>query len=272
MTHTDDAHAYILGEGQGETERLVEQARRDPALQRALRAGLRAGMTVVDAGCGPGGVARALAQAAGPGGRVYAFDLSEERLAAARQQPPADGAAPIEFLQGDVRSPPLPEGIADLVYCQYVLEYLPDPPRAIAALRRLLKPGGRLVLVDVDGIGLGTWPMPEVVERHAGRLLQVLARTGFDAHVGRKLYAWMRAEGLTDIRAHLEPYTLFPGRADDTEQAAWRQRFEAIRPLAVEAFDDAAQYDAFVSGYLDMLADPGSFKFSLVFTLEGTAG
>lgn len=261
---------YILGEDRAETQRLSEQAAWDDAGARARRAGLRPGMRVVDAGCGPGVVARQLAAIAGPTGSVIGFDLSEERLTSARTAPVAEGSAPLEFRAGNLLSPPVEEGTADFVWCQYVLEYLPQPQLAVDALARLLAPGGRLVIVDVDGIGLGHHPQPDSVAQGLDRLVTTLGATGFDPYVGRKLFSFVRAAGLEDATAWVEPYRVVAGAAPPDEREAWRQRFSALASFGHEAFGGAARYDAFTNDYLHMLDDPGGFHFSLTMVATGT--
>lgn len=261
--------SYILGEARGETERLSTQAQWDDARARAIRAGLRPGMRVVDAGCGPGVVARQLAEIAGPTGSVIAFDQSTERLHAASQAPVAQGLAPLEFRRGDLLSPPVEPGQADFVWCQYVLEYLPEPQRAVNALASLLAPGGRLVIVDVDGIGLGAYPQPPSVESGLQKLVQTLARTGFDPYVGRKLYSFIRQAGLSDATAWVEPYRVHAGPAPADERLAWQQRLAALAPFGHDAFGGEAPYRAFVEDYLAMLDGTDGFHFSMTMVATG---
>lgn len=261
---------YILGEDRGETQRLSEQAAWDDAGARARRAGLKPGMRVVDAGCGPGVVARQLAALAGPTGQVVGFDLSEERLAAARSAPVAEGSAPLEFRSGNLLSPPVEAGSADFVWCQYVLEYLPQPQLAVDALARLLAPGGRLVIVDVDGIGLGHHPQPGSVAQGLDKLVHTLSATGFDPYVGRKLFSFVRVAGLSDATAWVEPYRVVAGAAPPDEREAWQQRFNALASFGHQAFGSADLYNAFTADYLSMLADPGGFHFSLTMIATGT--
>jgi SAM-dependent methyltransferase len=260
---------YILGETAAETARLNVQARSDAVEERLRWAGLAAGMRAVDAGCGPGDTSRTLARLVGPTGSVFGFDMSSVRVDAARAQPAEAGAAPIEYGIGDVQAPPLPEGGADFVVCQWVLEYLATPEKAVAALLKLLKPGGILLIVDADGIGLMNWPTPPVVEQGLPHLVSVLAKTGFDPYVGRKLYSLAMKAGARDVGLLTFPYMQAAGPASPPEQLAWTQRFEALTPLGVQAFGSVEAWKLFTTEYLAMLSDLSTFKFILGVAVRG---
>lgn len=118
---------------------------RDPDVRRAWRDLLRsllppAPASVVDLGCGTGSLTALLA---GEGYDVRGLDLSERMVAAARVKAPG-----VEFLQGDAARAPYPPGSFDVVLVRHVLWALPDPKAALDRWRALLRPGGRLVLIE----------------------------------------------------------------------------------------------------------------------------
>lgn len=102
----------------------------------------RPGERVLDAGCGRGAALLAAAEAVGPDGHVTGIDFAPgmvERTAAATAELPQ-----ITVQWGDAQKPDFPPGSFDLITAALVLFFLPDPPAALAAYRRLLRPGGRL--------------------------------------------------------------------------------------------------------------------------------
>ncbi|MFD1148600.1 methyltransferase domain-containing protein [Saccharothrix hoggarensis] len=118
---------------------------RDPDVRRAWAELLLpllppAPATVIDLGCGTGSLTALVAEA---GHDVRGLDLSERMVAAARAK-----VAGVEFRQGDAAHPPYPPGTFDVVLARHVLWALPDPTAALARWRSLLKPGGRLVLIE----------------------------------------------------------------------------------------------------------------------------
>jgi 2-polyprenyl-3-methyl-5-hydroxy-6-metoxy-1,4-benzoquinol methylase len=114
------------------------------ARQLVASADLSAGAHVLDVATGTGIVARTAAQAIGSTGRVTALDVAESMLAIARSQPAASGAAPIEYLQSTIEDAPLPPGAFHAAFCQQALQFFDDPSRALASIRKALRPEGCL--------------------------------------------------------------------------------------------------------------------------------
>ncbi|PSL55341.1 methyltransferase family protein [Saccharothrix carnea] len=133
-----DAHAATFDED-------ADHGLRDPAVRRAWADLLLPLLpptpaTVVDLGCGTGSLTALLAEA---GHHARGLDLSERMLAAARAKAPG-----IDFRQGDASNPPYQPGSFDVVLVRHVLWALPDPATALARWRALLKPNGRLILIE----------------------------------------------------------------------------------------------------------------------------
>lgn len=117
-----------------------------PARDEVLRqAAVQRGQHVLDMASGTGLLAMHAARVAGPSGRVVAADISERMLAAARLQAHALNLNQIEFVRTEAEAPALDAVSFDVVLCSLGLMYLPDPLRALVAMRRLLRPQGRLV-------------------------------------------------------------------------------------------------------------------------------
>ena len=108
-------------------------------------ANLQAGEAVLDVACGTGAVTRQAARQVGASGQVIALDLNPAMLEVARSVPVAQGAA-VTWVQGSAQSLPFPDGTFDVVLCQHGLPFFPDRPGALAEMRRVLKPGGRLMI------------------------------------------------------------------------------------------------------------------------------
>jgi ubiquinone/menaquinone biosynthesis C-methylase UbiE/mannose-6-phosphate isomerase-like protein (cupin superfamily) len=110
------------------------------------RLNLRPGDQVLDACCGTGASAIPAAEAVGPTGRVLAIDLAGQLLERGRARAAALGLDNVEFREGDFLDPALPEWGFDVVVCVFGIFFVPEMEKGVAALWRLVKPGGRLAI------------------------------------------------------------------------------------------------------------------------------
>ncbi len=138
----DEAAARVL-EAAYLTTDVVEQR---CAVLRSL--GLEPGQHVLDIGCGPGLLVRDLAGSVGEGGRGCGLDLSDAMLGMARRR--CADQAWVSFDQGDAMKLPYEDAAFDAVVSTQVYEYVADIPGALAEIRRVLRPGGRVAILDTD--------------------------------------------------------------------------------------------------------------------------
>jgi arsenite methyltransferase len=110
---------------------------------------IRIGDTVLDIGSGSGTDALIAVGLVGPSGRVIGVDLTEVMRDKLRANAAAAGADNLEVLSGNAEAIPLPDGSVDVVTSNGVLNLVPDKPRAIREIARLLRPGGRLQVADI---------------------------------------------------------------------------------------------------------------------------
>jgi ubiquinone/menaquinone biosynthesis C-methylase UbiE len=254
-------------ESADETRRLLAQEAADPARVRLIATGLKEGMHALDAGCGPGLISETMSELVGPAGRVTGIDMSPERVQESSAR--AAGKPNVSFAVADVRKTGLPDASFDYVWSQFVFEYLPDPQNGLAELLRVTRPGGKVVVADVDGVGLLNWPFPKEIEEGARKVLNAIAGHGFDIHVGRKMFNLFRAAGLRDVRVQLFTHYIVAGAADARLHEDWAIRFRTLEKVVTPLFGSGEAYLAFAEGYLAMLRDPDALKYSVVLVTEG---
>src|SRR5690348_2129704 len=133
------------------------------------RTGVRRAERVLDVACGTGVVARVAAERAGRTGRVTGIDINAAMLGVARLLPAGAGAR-IGWVQGSVVSLPCAEASHDVVLCQLGLQFVPDRPGALAQMRRVLVPGGRLGVSVYGPIehNPATLALAQALDRHLG--------------------------------------------------------------------------------------------------------
>ncbi|MGH2947952.1 MAG: methyltransferase domain-containing protein [Solirubrobacteraceae bacterium] len=173
--------------------RTRDVLRRRQLVRDALAA--RPGERILDVGCGPGFYAAELLEQVGPEGSVTGVDASAQMLAVAARRCEALGN--VSFHQGDATALPVADASADGAICVQVLEYVQDVPAALGELRRALRPGGRLVVWDVD------WATLSIHSTDPERSQRVLE--AWDAHLAhpslpRTLAPLLRAAGFEDVR------------------------------------------------------------------------
>ena len=109
---------------------------------------IRPGATVADIGSGTGYFTWRLAQQVGPHGKVYAVDLQESMLVLTKAAVEAHKLTNVEYVRATERSPRLPERSIDLAFVAYAYHEFGDPQAMMASIRRALKPGGRVVILE----------------------------------------------------------------------------------------------------------------------------
>jgi SAM-dependent methyltransferase len=202
----------------------------------------------LDVGCGTGAFLLPVARRLVPrGATVIGLDLAEGTLGQARARVQAEGL-PVECVLGDVEALPFDDGSFDLVLANYLLYHVPDLERAIAQLRRVLRPGGML-LAATNGQGhmRELWQMRE----------QALTRLGFSPERVKELSARSRAAGALSFRLE--------------NGAAWLgHSFTEVR---LERYPDELQVTEVepLVAYLDSLWSAEQLLASLVATAEEQA-
>jgi len=158
-------------------ERFFVPAIGEPLANDLIRlATLRPGERVLDVGCGTGIVARLASQQVGSNGAVAGLDVNPGMLEVARLTTPADMS--IEWHKGSAENMPLPDEAFDVILCQLSLQFMADKLGALQEMRRVLVPGGRLIL-SVPGPTEKTFAvLAEAMERNIG-----FEAAGFVNHV-----------------------------------------------------------------------------------------
>ncbi len=236
---------------------FIERVYRTPEIVnqrlRTLAAlGLAAGEAVLDAGCGTGLLLELEALAVGGRGRADGIDLSDAMLATARRR-----CAELEQVglhQGSVESLPFADAAYDAASCTQTLLYVDDLDAALAELHRVLKPRGRLAVVETDWTGT-------VVASHD----QALTRRIFDAwgagvanpNLPRRLKPLLEAAGFGGVRAAAIPLLTVGGGADSFSAGMLENFAGSARKHGVI---DAAEAAAWLDG-IGQLSARGEYFF-----------
>ena len=198
---------YVLGRSEKESQRLMKQsALLRPSTERVFRkAGITAGMRVLDMGCGVGDVSFLAGELVGPTGSVVGVDTNPDVLSIARQRAREFGLSHITFEQGEVDRFTATKPF-DAVVGRFVLMYQADPVATLSHAYGLLKNKGILVVQEPDfGVGVATWPTVALWQQVQNWTAETFRRGGVHHDIGGKLYSLFRQAGLPgpDLLEHV---------------------------------------------------------------------
>ncbi len=163
-----------------------------------------AGEHLVDVGCGPGDDLLVLAKAFPEQLTLTGIELDTASLNSARARAKAAGVR-INFLQGQIRSLPLPDESADVTHCDRMFQHLENPDAALKEMIRVIKPGGRVLVVDVDW---GSLILDHPSADRTDELVDFIRDSHVNGRAGRKLRGAFQRAGLKDIQAYADSVSI----------------------------------------------------------------
>jgi SAM-dependent methyltransferase len=187
---------YTLGHGEGALAQM--RFRTADKCCAFFREHLRADSRILDCGCGPGSVTVGLAQWA-PNGETIGVDLNAGQLEGARALAHSLGVSNVTFRQGDIFDLPFENDAFDCVFSQTVLYHIPDPAKALAEIKRVLRPGGLVALRDAITGSLILWPEQPLIRELLNMLRLGAQRSGGNPEVGRELGTLLHEAGFEDV-------------------------------------------------------------------------
>jgi len=182
--------------------RFVDEMNAMPAIVELEEAALpelrlRPGMRVLDLGCGTGEDSRRLAAIVGPAGEVVGIDASEAMIAVARQRAEATGL-PVTFHLGDAMRLELPTESFDAARCERLLVHVPDPVVVLGEMLRVIRRGGRMVVMDIDVDSL-VIDLPGLDRDFLRRVVHGISDALSAGQIGRQLRRLFREAKLDDV-------------------------------------------------------------------------
>ena len=179
---------------------IGDALRRRRIVREAL--GAAAGERILDVGCGPGFYCAELAEEVAPSGSVVGVDSSPAMLELATRR--CRGQKGVELRPGEAVSLPVDDASFDAALCVQVLEYVADPTVALAEMHRVLRPGGRVVVWDVDWATVSLYALDAALTQ---RVLRAWDQHLTHPSLPHTLAPRLRSAGFEDVRMQAHPFT-----------------------------------------------------------------
>ena len=239
------SRAYVHGYDPRENIRLQDQA---STLVELLHSDTSypAGSTVLEAGCGVGAQTLTLA-AHSPKALITSVDISPASVAEAERKTKAAGFQNVRFAQADIFHLPFSPASFDHVFVCFVLEHLAQPVDALKALKHVLKPGGTITVIEGDHGSAYFHPDSDFAHRAIQCQVELQARAGGNALIGRALYPLLMEAGFGE--AQVSPRMVYvdaskPGLVDGFIRKTFTAMIEGVRPSATkEGLMSATDFD-----------------------------
>lgn len=176
-------------------------------------ADLQPGERVVDVACGTGVITRLAATQVGPTGSVTGIDVAPDMIEVAKRNP--NPGVNVDWRVADAADLPFDDGSCDVVLCQMGLMFMGDQPAALAEMRRVLAPGGRLAINTPGRIQPPFELMEQALVEHISPDLGPFVRAVFSMHDPDAVAALFQSAGFDRVEATETTATLdLPGPAD----------------------------------------------------------
>ena len=244
----------IAGGDQGKRRlNLLAEIFQPTTLRLLEDAGLRSGDRCLDLGCGGGHVVLDMARIVGPSGFVTGTDFDPQIVELARQDAQLAGIGNVAYYAADARV--FDGGPFDLIYARFLLSHLDEPENVLARMRQLTRPGGRIVLEDIDMSGSYCHPHDPAHARSVELYTAAVRRNGGDADLGRRLPSIARAAGLGDVH-----WNVFqPVHASGPHKHMTAVTMDKIRPAVLRhGLATDQEIDSILSGMHAFVQDPAT--------------
>ncbi|MDH3512013.1 MAG: methyltransferase domain-containing protein [Gammaproteobacteria bacterium] len=217
------------------------------------RYGLEDGMDYLDCGCGPGRLMELL-KGSFPALKCTGLEMDPILVEAATQMLSGLGLSNCNVVQGTAENPNLPEKSFDFITMRLVLEHVPDPVTALQSLRRLLRPGGRLLIISNDFENhTRTWPpVPELDALYDAYRAHRSEDQG-DPCIGRRVPRLLATAGFAVIAQEIEvAHNVIAG-----DEAFFRAEGVGIpAQLVSDGFLEQSVFESMIRSWKEMLTDP----------------
>jgi SAM-dependent methyltransferase len=255
---------YVHGYDRHEANRLQDQA---CTLVDLLHSDTfyEPGSRVLEAGCGVGAQTVVLAKNS-PGALITSIDISGQSVAQAKRAVVQAGLGNVHFEQADIFNLPYEQNSFDHIFVCFVLEHLPQPGLALAALKDKLRPGGTITVIEGDHGSVFFHPDCDAARAAIGCQVELQRRAGGDAMIGRQLYPLLAGAGFSGLT--VSPRMVYvdssrPSLVEGFTRKTFTAMIEAVRGPAIQAeLIEPDVFDAGIRGLCRAAETDGVFCYT----------
>ena len=256
---TEQPREYTMGYDENFQQLLRRRSAESHAAYLLPR--LKAGDRVLDFGCGPGTISVGLARAIEPG-ELHGIDMEETQINIARAAAQAGGHANATFHVGDVTNLPFEDNSFDAAHCHAVLMHVPDTPKVLSEIKRVLKPGGVIGSRELFVSSSFLEPGAEETQGAWDTFAKLLQGNGGHPQMGKELKNAFLEAGFTDVRAFAS-FDYFSSAEDVAFLRAfiddWFYSPRVIEAAVQFGLATREQFDEWRKGLDDWRDHPGAF-------------
>lgn len=267
-------NSYII-ESPQEGQRLEHQSSHPQySLDLELPAGsvqIAKDSTVLDAGCGTGLLARHLLKQTPHPIHLIGVDASTERLEQAKTFMTSIGSTQhdVRFIEASLDKIPLSDQSIDHVFARYVFQHLSDPGKVTQELARVLKIGGKITVIDIDGVLFNLQTQNSKLQNSLDKLRMVNQQIkAFSPYVCKSIPRLFRQAGIQTTQ--ITPHNMIFASIDDREFEAhlWSERLNQARPL-IEGILGPNEFASFSQMYLEEILKGDELFYYTKFVIHG---
>lgn len=196
-----------------------------------------AGSRVLEAGCGVGAQTITLAKNS-PKACITSVDISEASIAEAKKRGESEGVSNVCFQQGDIFNLSFEPESFDHVFVCFVLEHLSKPVEALSVLKKFIRPGGTITVIEGDHGSTYFYPDSLYAHRAIQCQVELQKRAGGNANIGRELFPLLNSAGFDRVRVSPRMVYVDASRPELVEgftQKTFTAMIEGIREAAIGA-------------------------------------
>ncbi|WP_342304103.1 methyltransferase domain-containing protein [Methanolobus sp. ZRKC5] len=257
------SYDYVHGYSEKESVRLRDQAN---TLEELLHSDTKypPNSKVLEAGCGIGAQTVILSKNS-PHARITSIDISEDSLNKAKERATKEGVKNVEFRVESIFDLPFEDESFDHVFVCFVLEHLKEPVQALANLRRVLRKGGTITVIEGDHGSCFFHPETEDAVKAWNSLVRAQARLEGNSLIGRQVYPLIKKAGFTNIA--VSPRMAYSDSSRPHMEEGFVRKtiipmVEGVRESAIEmGIIDAETFDRGIEDLHRTAAEYGTFNY-----------